>query len=74
MNATIQSMPVSMEANPALIHLIKPKEVRPVAKEIMMPNQTTVSQAALSFKTSFQLTAPVANKKAARAIAMALAL
>ena len=52
MNATIQSMPVSMEANPALIHLIKPKEVRPVAKEIMMPNQTTVSQAALSFKTS----------------------
>lgn len=62
-----------MEANPADIHLMKPREVRPVAKEMMTPNQTTVSHAALSAKTSFQLTAPMAKSRAARPIPIALA-
>ena len=46
----------------------------PVASEMIAPNQTTVSQAALSFKTSFHCTAPETKRKATSPKPIALAL
>ena len=58
MKAMSQSVPTSCAATVADIHLMKPSFVRPPAREMMTPNQITVSQAAFSESTSFHFTAP----------------